>query len=131
MRGPTNLVGLGRYLHYLQDTFSHSGYESDTYGHLFALHYYDKTNSDVPRAIRMAGATWKALNDYTKAKKCGCVGRWEYSWWEQVIAFSHESGANFGALETIDSAGELDNFGMRNHPLYLLRKIRILGLPLR
>jgi RHS repeat-associated protein len=28
MNGPTNYVGLGRHLHYLQDTFSHDGYQN-------------------------------------------------------------------------------------------------------
>src|SRR5207302_1345948 len=69
MDGPSNDVAFGRSLHFSQDSFSHSGYESDVYGHIFGLHYYDKTNSDVPRALRMAGATWKALNDYAKRKK--------------------------------------------------------------
>jgi hypothetical protein len=95
------------------------------------LHYYDKTDSDKPRALRMAGATWNALNDYAKAKKCGCHGKFDPSWWQQVIDFSRYEGANFDALETIDSNGEILNFGMTNNPQYLLRKIRILGLGLR
>lgn len=128
MSGQTNYVGLGQYLHHLQDSFSHAGFESDVTGHLRRLHYYDKTASDVPRALRMAGATWRALNDYAKEKKCGCTGQWDASWWQQVVAFSKEHGANFDALETIDSKGEIDNFGMTNDPAYLLRKIAILGL---
>jgi len=97
-------------------------------GHLAALHYFDKTNSDKPRALRMAGATWNALNDYAKAKKCGCHGSWDRAWWKQVIDFSRLEGANFAALETIDSNGEILNFGMTSNPQYLLRKIRILGV---
>ncbi|MFZ0061414.1 MAG: RHS repeat-associated core domain-containing protein, partial [Pyrinomonadaceae bacterium] len=131
MRGNTNYVGLGRYLHYLQDTFSHAGFQSDVIGHLATLHYYDKTDTDKPRALRMAGATWNALNEYAKAKKCGCQGRWDPSWWKQVIDFTAYEGANFAALETIDSNGEILNFGMTNNPQYLLRKVRTLGLNLR
>jgi RHS repeat-associated protein len=127
MNGSTNYVGLGRYFHFLQDSFSHAAYQSDVYGHLFGLHYYDKTASDVPRALRMAGATWNALNEYAE-KKCGCRGKWNASWWQQVVDFSGAQGANFGALETIDSNGEIENFGMTNNRLYLLRKIGILGL---
>jgi RHS repeat-associated protein len=127
MSGRMNYVGFGQYLHHLQDSFSHAGYESDTYGHAAALHYYDKTASDVPKALRMAGATWKALNDYAE-KKCGCRGTWDAGWWQQVVDFSKEHGANFDALETIDSNGEIDNFGMTNNPAYLLRKMAILGL---
>jgi RHS repeat-associated protein len=128
MTGQTNHVALGRYLHSLQDSFSHVGFESDVIGHLSRLHYYDKTASDVPRALRMAGATWRALNDYAKEKKCGCRGQWDSSWWQQVVDFSRYNGANFDALETIDSNGEILNFGMTNNPLYLLRKIRVLDL---
>ena len=47
---------------------------------------------------------------------------------KQVIDFSMYNGANFDALETIDSNGEILNFGMTNNPLYLLRKIRVLDL---
>jgi RHS repeat-associated protein len=128
--GPTNYVGLGQYLHHLQDSFSHEGFESDFYGHLFGLHYYDKTASDVPKALRMAGATWKALNDYSRTK-CGCKGKWDASWWQQVVDFSQEHGANFDALETIDSNGEFENLGMTNSEMYLHRKRTILGLPPR
>ena len=131
MSGQTNYVGLGRYLHHLQDSFSHAAYESDFYGHVFGLHYYDKTDSDVPRALRMAGATWIALNEYAKAKKCGCHGNWDAGWWQQVVDFSRAQGANFGALETIDSNGEIENLGMTNNRLYLIQKVRILELTMR
>jgi hypothetical protein len=131
MSGPSNLVGLGQYMHYLQDSYSHTGFESDIIGHATHLHYYDKTASDIPKALRMAAGTWGALNDYAKAKKCGCQGKWDPSWWGQVVDFSKEQGANFGAFETIDSNGELDNFGMTNSPMYLDRKIRLLGIPHR
>ena len=122
----TDDEGEGQYLHFLQDSHSHAGYESDVIGHLFGLHYYDKTASDVPRALRMAGATWIALNDYAE-KKCGCRGKWDPSWWQQIVAFSSAQAANFGALETIDSNGELENFGMTNSSLYLRYKIGYLG----
>ncbi|MGH9928987.1 MAG: DUF6765 family protein [Pyrinomonadaceae bacterium] len=128
MNGPTNYVGLGQALHFLQDSFSHEGFESDAVGHISRLHYYDKTDSDVPRALRMAGATWDALNQYAKEKKCGCQGKWDPEWWSQVIDFSRTQGANFGLLETIDSNGEIENFGMTNDTGYLGRKRRILNL---
>ena len=127
LRDATDDAGEGTLLHFTQDSFSHAGYESDVYGHLFGLHYYDKTASDVPRALRMAGATWIALNDYAE-KTCGCRGKWDPSWWQQVVEFSSAQAANFGALETIDSKGELENFGMTNSPLYLRYKIGYLGL---
>jgi RHS repeat-associated protein len=128
MNGPTNLGGLGRSLHFNQDSFSHAGFENDIAGHISRLHYYDKTDSDVPRALRMAAATWDLLNQYAKEKKCGCQGKWDAVWWQQVIDFSRAPGANFGALETIDSNGELENLGMTNTDWYLRNKIRILHL---
>ena len=48
-----------------------------------------------------------------------------------MIDFPKFEEANFDALETIDSNGEILNFGMTNNPTYLLRKIRILGVPRR
>jgi RHS repeat-associated protein len=128
MAGKTNYVALGRYLHHLQDSFSHQGFESDFYGHIFRDHYYDKTASDVPKALRMVRATWNALNAYAREKKCGCKGNGDPSSWQQVIDFSRYNGANFDALETIDSNGEPENLGMTNNPIYLIRKIRALGL---
>jgi hypothetical protein len=44
------------------------------------------------------------------------------------VDFSREHSANFDALQTIDSNGEIENLGMTNNPMYLLRKIRVLGL---
>jgi RHS repeat-associated protein len=139
MNGPTNYVGPGRYMHYLQDTFSHAGYDNDTYGHAAAFHYYDKTDSDVPKALRMAGATWRALNDYAKRKKCGCQGTWDPSWWKQVQDFARQASANFNALTTIDAddtnkwdlLNGWQNFYMSNNPMYLQRKVQILGVPMR
>jgi RHS repeat-associated protein len=131
LSGATNYVALGRYLHFLQDSFSHTGFESDVFGHLARLHYYDKTDSDVPRAMRMAAATWEALNRYASEKKCSCRGDWDIRWWQQVLEFSRAPGANLGLFETIDSRGEIENFGMTNHPIYLGNKITILGLTYR
>ncbi len=92
MNGNTNYVGLGRYLHYLQDTFSHSGYDSSSYGHLLDLHYVDKTDSDVEKALRMAVSTWYALRDYARAKKCDCLRDWADASWSEVRRFANASG---------------------------------------
>ena len=124
-----NYVGLGRYLHFLQDSFSHAGYESDTWGHARDEHYYDKTASDVPKAMRMAGATWNALNEFAK-QKCNCHGAWDPSWWQQVKDFS-EVQTRFPIDAAIDANYEWDNSFSPGDPVALDRKRRILGVPLR
>ncbi len=90
-----NLNGLGLYLHYLQDTFSHSGYSNPSWGHGSAGHYADKTASSVSAAMGMAGATWKALNDFAEKKKCGCRGKFDQKWWDKVRQFAEATGGPF------------------------------------
>jgi RHS repeat-associated protein len=86
----TNYVGLGRLLHYIQDTFSHGGYYSPVYGHLFGGYAVDDTNKDVGKASDMASATWFAIRDWIKATKCNCGDQGDTGvdkWWPQVISF--------------------------------------------
>ena len=129
---------LGRYLHYLQDTFSHSGYTNHTYGHsplnmglgnlVYGDHDTDKTAYDPVKARRMAGATWNALLEYAKAKKCGCNPRWDESWWNQLNNFINIA-TDSPRLSTIDARQrEIANPGLGD-PDALLRKRRALGLP--
>jgi RHS repeat-associated protein len=110
-----NLNGLGLYLHYLQDTFSHEGFTNPSWGHWYS-HGPDKTNSDVEKAMRMAGATWKALNDFAARNNCKCTGKFNNSWWQQVKQFMEASGGPFYREISLE---ELDN------------KVRILGLTRR
>jgi RHS repeat-associated protein len=92
IKDSNNYVGLGRYLHYLQDTFSHSGYDNAFYGHVLDLHYVDKTDNDVEKTVRMAQSTWYALQDYARLKKkCGCR-EWSDASWSVVRAFARASG---------------------------------------
>jgi RHS repeat-associated protein len=104
---------LGRYLHYLQDTFSHRGFGNSIIGQgqaLWDVLSVDYTNHDVGKAAEMAGATWFAIRDWIKTKKCECGDQGDTNvekWWPQVIAF----------LET-------DNDQLE-------RKRRILGVPKR
>ncbi len=72
MRRNCDLNALGIYLHHLQDTFSHAGFESDVYGHLFAGHSNDKTANDHDKAVRMARATWEKLQEWVKICRCQC-----------------------------------------------------------
>ena len=79
----------GQYLHYLQDTFAHSGYDSPKCGHgCKDQHLPDHTISDPPKTLRAAKATWKALNDYSKRIKCDCQDNWNPEWDEQIMRFA-------------------------------------------
>ena len=130
-------VWIGRYLHYLQDTFSHAGYTDDTWGHSpvnavfgngkYGDHYDDKTASDPAKARRMAGATWAALVRYAKAKKCNCDPKWDQSWWKDIDDFINvETSDPHGS--TIDAiVSTWDNPGVGD-PAALTKKRRILGL---
>jgi RHS repeat-associated protein len=88
--GNANYVGLGRLLHYIQDSFSHRGFYSPAYGQLFGGYAVDDTNNDVGKASDMASATWFAIRDWIKAKKCKCGDQGDtevHKWWPQVTAF--------------------------------------------
>jgi uncharacterized protein RhaS with RHS repeats len=121
-----NLTALGWYLHYLQDTYSHEGYTDPKWGHSprrGATHNVDKTAYDVPKAMRMAAATWDALNRFASAEKCGCHGKFAPSWWKEVKDFSEASGG--GPYDRRrHSIEEID-------PWFLNNKIQILGVPHR
>jgi RHS repeat-associated protein len=130
---------IGRYLHYLQDTFSHEGYHDDTWGHSppnrisgdkqYGDHGVDKTASDPAKAMRMAGATWNALVEYGKAKKgCRCNPKWDDAWWKQSSDFINVETA-YPRTSTIDALEQtLENPGWGD-PGALQRKRRILGIP--
>jgi RHS repeat-associated protein len=120
---------IGRYLHYLQDTFSHAGYTDDVWGHSplrGGNHSDDKTASDPAKAMRMAGATWKALVEYAKAKKCGCKPKWDNAWWKPINDFINVA-TDDPRWSTIDATERtLDNPGLGD-PAALAHKRRILG----
>jgi hypothetical protein len=117
--GSANYVALGRYLHYLQDAYSHRGFSNPYIGQAgsngtdwpgFGGLVVDNTNHDVGKAAEMANATWFAIRDWIKAHKCKCGDQGDtnvHSWWPQVIQF----------LETSNSQLET--------------KRQILGVPLR
>ncbi|MFL6230732.1 MAG: DUF6765 family protein [Pyrinomonadaceae bacterium] len=120
-----SLEGLGTYMHYLQDTFSHDGFTDPLYGHSpfhGATHGADKTDSDVEKAMRMAEATWKALSDFGKVK-CGCQSKSDPSMWQKVREFAEAPAGNV-ITRRMFSIEDVD-------PSYLDNKIRILGLPRR
>ncbi len=126
-----NYLGVGRELHYLQDTYSHAGYPNSFYGHARAFHYYDKTDSDPERAMRMAGATWGHLKQFARTNGCECDAQWTREIQDTVWRFVRTPSAALGALNTIDSQGGIADFGITNSPLYLDRKRQVLGVSVR
>ncbi len=129
---------IGRYLHHLQDTFSHAGFTDDKWGHSpvnlfsgngeYGDHANDKTASDPSKAMRMAGATWKALVEYARATGCNCNPKWDNAWAKQIIDFINMDTAN-PRSSTIDAfVSSVDNPGLGD-PVALKKKRRILGLP--
>lgn len=119
---------MGNALHYLQDSFSHEGYSDSYWGHAKAGHYYDKTNSDPEKAMRMAEATWDALMDFGRRKGCECNSSMDSATREAVDLFNRSPGANFGYLNTIDSSGGYLDFGIVNPPIYMQNKKLALGI---
>jgi hypothetical protein len=122
-----NLAAFGSFLHYLQDMYSHAGFTDPKWGHSpvrGGTHNTDKTDFDVPRAMRMSRSTWDSLVDFAmQTKRCGCKREPDPDTWKTVQEFSEASGGGFydRRRHTIDEidAGYLDN------------KIRILGVPYR
>ncbi|HYR76513.1 MAG TPA: RHS repeat-associated core domain-containing protein [Pyrinomonadaceae bacterium] len=126
---------IGRYLHYLQDTFSHAGYTDDVWGHSpanvgngkYGDHATDKTAEDPSKAQRMIAAVWQALIEYGKAKHCDCAPRWDDSMWRTLNAFINVA-TDDPRWSTIDANRRaMDNPGLGD-PAALAIKRRILGL---
>lgn len=117
----------GNYLHYLQDSYSHDGFYDSYWGHASRGHYYDKTDSDPDRAMRMAQSTWDALGEFAKKKGCECNSSMDSSTRDAVEIFNRTPGANFGFFNTIDSIGSYLDFGITNPPVYMENKKRALG----
>jgi RHS repeat-associated protein len=99
MRRNCDLNALGVYLHHLQDTFSHRGFESDVYGHARRVHGNDKTADDYAKSAQMAAATWNALQNWVKICRCQCYndklsGKNLFVWpmGRQLTAFLEASG---------------------------------------
>jgi RHS repeat-associated protein len=125
---PIDYVAYGRSLHYRQDTFSHAGYPYENVGHLSGGHYWDKTNSDPARAVRMAADTWDSLVGFANATGCQCKPRWTSDMIDTIASFIAAPGSDTPSLNAIDSAGELENFFITNPGSFLDNKIRTLGV---
>ena len=98
--GNLNYVGLGRLLHYLQDTFSHQGFENSTIGQagfngvdppLFGGLVVDNTNWNPGKSADMARNTFFAIYEFAKKKNCKCKFADISTWWPQVEEFLRAS----------------------------------------
>lgn len=96
MSGGMNFVAAGRYLHYLQDTYSHRGFNNSWYGQygsngydvpFFGGFVVDNTNHDLAKSEEMARATFFAIYDFAKKKGCHCRFDSLNNWWPTVSAF--------------------------------------------
>jgi RHS repeat-associated protein len=94
--GGMNYVAFGQYLHYLQDTYSHRGFENSWYGQFgfnghdfpfFAGFFVDHTNYNLDSSEEMARATFYNLYEFKKKKGCNCTFPDLDSWWPTVSAF--------------------------------------------
>jgi len=90
--GGGNLAQLGGYLHYLQDIYSHEGYQNPLYGHGLDLHGPDKTANDVEKAMRMARSTWDSIRAFGSQNRCHCQGPSNAPDWARVRRFAEAWG---------------------------------------
>ncbi|HEX7955432.1 MAG TPA: RHS repeat-associated core domain-containing protein [Pyrinomonadaceae bacterium] len=128
MQGGGNLQGLGVYLHYLQDTFSHEGFNNPSHGHLYGTHRPDKPWSDVGKAMQMAQATWDALNEFARQRECPCEGGAMPDGMKPVIKqFAEAPTSGAGWVDARYSIDEAPSYTWG----FLMQKIRILGVPPR
>jgi len=123
--GSGDLGGLGIYQHYLQDIFSHRGFEDPLYGHSpvhGGSHADDKTDEDPDKAMEMARATLDALKRFAREKKgkCQCTDDVD---WDRVRRFAEAPGGNAFTRRAYDIE--------HVNPWYLKNKIQILGVPRR
>ncbi len=106
----------GKYLHYLQDTFSHDGYPDSTWGHAKGFHTVDKTATDVEKAMRMAKDTYGALDGYGQLM-CKCKAKpWDSEMEGTVRAFSEVTTEN-PRIADIDGATGIPGLPRRSFDL--------------
>jgi RHS repeat-associated protein len=111
----------GQYLHYLQDTFSHSGYTSPKCGHgCVDQHKPDHTIVDPEKTLRAAKATWNALNEYAKRIKCKCQMPWNPGWDYTILQFAR-----------VGYTSEIDQRAKEGSDVDLLIKLYILQVQSR
>lgn len=121
--GCNEYTNMGRYLHYLQDTFSHEGFPDPKCGHgCTAQHLPDHTSADPEKTLAAAKATWNALNEYAKIVKCGCQGTWNPIRDRIILEFAY-----------VGYESDLDRrrYTIYDNPEYLQTKLLILDVPMR
>jgi hypothetical protein len=126
-----NFTYFGNYLHYLQDTYSHAGFDSPIYGHALAGHKFDQPSSDLARTIRMAKSTWNALKEFSQKLGCECNSEWTPEMGNTILDFTKAPSSSTPRLNTIDSQGGIHDFFITNPPWYLEQKRLILRVPRR
>jgi RHS repeat-associated protein len=98
-----NYVGMGRYLHFLQDTYSHSGFQSSMYGQfgfngvdfpVIGGFVVDNTNWHPEKSDEMARNTFFAIYEFARKKDCKCTFADIGTWWPQVAAFLNTSNSD-------------------------------------
>ena len=98
-----NYVGMGRYLHFLQDTYSHAGFQSSMYGQfgfngvdfpVIGGFFVDNTNWHLERSDEMARNTFFAIYEFAKKKDCKCTFADIGTWWPQVAEFLKASNGD-------------------------------------
>lgn len=67
-----DLLAPGRYLHNFQDSFSHAGFEDDTWGHTTGGHSVDHTISDLIKSEVMAVRTLAQMVKWAQSCRACC-----------------------------------------------------------
>ncbi len=125
---------LGVFLHSYQDSFSHAGFTNESWGHspisLFfgdkwGTHRTDKTNYDVPKAMRMARGTFSMLLKYAETNGCGCNPIWTQEMQASVSAFVSLPGGNSPWWVPISNSATMSIEDAS--PFFLNNKKRALG----
>lgn len=98
--GGGNCEWLGRYLHFLQDTFSHLGFDDSNFGHSPlntrnpGTHATDKTDEDFAKSQNMVTATWMTLRGFAEIHGCKCNRQWTPDMWPTINDFLNASGGD-------------------------------------
>jgi RHS repeat-associated protein len=118
-RGNGNLAAFGTYLHFLQDSFSHSEFAGNTtWGQSSRGQSVDHTNFDPGTATQAAGATFNKLKEFGRLRRCNCDGEPD---WRVVKDFID---VGYRSWNPADFVWEVSAAQLRE-------KIRILNVPWR
>ena len=121
-----DLFGLGTYMHFLQDEFSHVLFAGNPVtGQLDAGRAVDHTSFNPEWSMEMAHASWEKLKQFGKNRGCTCTGEMNDADWKTVRDF-----VDIGYDPKTDGGlFDLYSKGVSNEQLR--RKIGILNVPWR